>query len=1252
MVAAAVLFSLNRAEGAATVTVPGSANPWLAGQPDGTGASGGDSAPAQSPGVVSVTSGASLTCDVAGSVSFGGTPTDPPDGDTGSFRSLYHLFDSQNGGPENGIAGINAPANSLIGVFLDDSVPVPAAQPPPFLDFSPHSGEPVDRRDYTRVLPLLGQPFFIGDGKTSSGATQTIVAPDKATRLFLGTMDGSGWYNNSGSFTVVVNGGSAPPPAGPPHGGLSATQFSVNGSILSAANVADTVLRFAAQQTGRVSGLIVRIQATTTPNDEASWKELPNGSDGYMTFDPAARQFVLNSTNYPLQNGVHFRVISSAPGYADSISNRVGPFDLATSTPHLGPTVLFLATNGPGAEIKFRARETSPPAGTVLRIQATTTPGNEGTWADLNDGNSGHMLPYSDPIQFYLDSTKYPPGDVVYFRAVATAPGYIDSLSNEIGVTNVVTGTPPTVDILPPRFDQLLPGSGGGTDPNDPLLVSVGTFKLGAQASSSEQKAIKRLGLIYDGGTINDPATSGDHFQMDYTTTVPGDHVVKASATDERGIVGYAAPIYIRVVPSGGKVFKMISSGSWTDPANWRDGQGNSGVPGANDFAIISGNSASITQNVTAYAISLLSGSINGAGGGLTVPGFFSIVAGQLKEINLTIDPSGTMSLVGDNDVPMSGSITNYGKIKLTGRGSIVPVPSGTSSSAKANGEQNVGPNGFFDGLLAFFKNPGEFIFHRPSVPPKPKTTPPTPPPVPVPHGVTAGGFENSGKLITNDGGSLITNDGGSLISNDGASRKPPAGSTLIGQDGASLISQDGGSIVASGGGNIVASGAGNIVASGAGNLIGNDGASVLVKGAANMSSRNATAASASSGYTQTSGETDLTNMLLIGPVSLNGGVLKGSGVIAGSLTNNGGFIAPGNSAGAISIVGDFAQGAQGTLVLENGGTHQDQYDQLQITGTANLGGNLDVRNINGYTPDPADTFNPLAYSAVTGSFATSSNAQLTMNGTGGIVTVDPTKPNPSAGQPLNIATRMSVQTGDNVLIAGFIVIGPSGSTKKVLIRGMGPSLAQFGVPGTLSDPFLELHKPDGSVVSNDNWQQGDTSQIPAGFAPSDPREAVIVATLTPGNYSAVVKGAHGETGVGIAELYDLDSASQAKLANISTRGFINTGDNVMIGGFIIGGTEPAKILVRAIGPSLIPFGVQGALQATTLELHDSNGSVISNEGWRSVQESEIIATTIPPSDDRESAILATLVPGNYTAIVRGKNDTTGIAVVEAYNLQ
>jgi hypothetical protein len=484
----------------------------------------------------------------------------------------------------------------------------------------------------------------------------------------------------------------------------------------------------------------------------------------------------------------------------------------------------------------------------------------------------------------------------------------------------------------------------------------------------------------------------------------------------------------------------------------------------------------------------------------------------------------------------------------------------------------------------------------------------------------------------------------------------------LIGSDSAGLIGHDSSSLVAAGGGNVIATDSAGIISSNSGGIISDNSEGVVSAGGGNCiaagggnfhAAANARADSAPVGFSQSGGEINLNAFNIIGPVTVNGGTVTGSGFIQGNLTNNGGYILPGHSSGAIGVLGNFSQGPNGTLVIENGGPSPLQFEQLQVSGAANLDGKLDVKLINGYTPDPADTFSPLGSGSVSGSFASvSSNAQVTVTSNGVLTAVNPSVPGPSSGQPLNIATRMSVQTGDNVLIAGFIVTGPSGSTKKVLIRGLGPSLAQFGVPNTLSDPLLELHQPDGSVASNDNWQQGDTSQIPNGFAPSDPREAVIVATLAPGNYSAVVKGANGETGVGIAEVYDLDASSAAKLSNISTRGFINTGDDVMIGGFIVAGTEPAKILVRAIGPTLTDFGVQGALADPTLELHDSNGATISNDDWRESQESEIIATTIPPNKDQEPAILATLVPGNYTAVVRGKDNTTGIGLVEAYNLQ
>jgi hypothetical protein len=177
---------------------------------------------------------------------------------------------------------------------------------------------------------------------------------------------------------------------------------------------------------------------------------------------------------------------------------------------------------------------------------------------------------------------------------------------------------------------------------------------------------------------------------------------------------------------------------------------------------------------------------------------------------------------------------------------------------------------------------------------------------------------------------------------------------------------------------------------------------------------------------------------------------------------------------------------------------------------------------------------------------------------------------------------------------------------------------------------------------------------IDSTIPPSDPKESAIVATLQPGNYTAIMSGSNGATGIGVVELYDLDQSAPANPGNIATRGFVESGDNVMIGGFIVGGSQNRTVLVRAIGPSLTPFGVANALQDPMLELHDASGTTIaSNDNWRSTQQTQIIATGIAPSDDRESAIVsAPLAPGNYTAVVRGSGNATGVALVEVYQLQ
>jgi hypothetical protein len=256
--------------------------------------------------------------------------------------------------------------------------------------------------------------------------------------------------------------------------------------------------------------------------------------------------------------------------------------------------------------------------------------------------------------------------------------------------------------------------------------------------------------------------------------------------------------------------------------------------------------------------------------------------------------------------------------------------------------------------------------------------------------------------------------------------------------------------------------------------------------------------------------------------------------------------------------------------------------------------------------------------------------------------------PTPPARHFGNISTRLSVGTGDNVLIGGFIVTGTQ--SKTVLVRGIGPSLP---LTGLLADPFLELHDSAGATIaSNNDWMNSPDKQaiIDSGLAPLNDKEAAILMTLSPGSYTAILSGLNATTGVALVEVYDLDPAVDSKLANISTRGLVQTLDNVMIGGLIILSDNPNKIILRAIGPSL---PLSGALVDPTLELHNSDGDVIfSNDNWRSDQEAGIIATGLQPTKDKESAIVATLDPGAYTAIVRGLNETTGVALIEVYDLQ
>lgn len=239
------------------------------------------------------------------------------------------------------------------------------------------------------------------------------------------------------------------------------------------------------------------------------------------------------------------------------------------------------------------------------------------------------------------------------------------------------------------------------------------------------------------------------------------------------------------------------------------------------------------------------------------------------------------------------------------------------------------------------------------------------------------------------------------------------------------------------------------------------------------------------------------------------------------------------------------------------------------------------------------------------------------------------------------------------MLIAGFIIQGPTGSTKQVLVRGIGPSLTGFGIAKPLANPTLELHDADGALIAtNDNWKDTQQAEIMATqLAPTNDLESALIRTLPPGAYTVIISGVGDGSGIGLAEVYDIDQASTASAVNISTRGLVELDDNVMIGGIVITGVDPVKIVARAIGPSLGNFGVAGFLLDPTLELHDTNGNVTSNDNWRDTQEDELLADQLAPSDDRESAIAATLLPGAYTAIISGKNNTSGVALIEFYQL-
>jgi hypothetical protein len=347
------------------------------------------------------------------------------------------------------------------------------------------------------------------------------------------------------------------------------------------------------------------------------------------------------------------------------------------------------------------------------------------------------------------------------------------------------------------------------------------------------------------------------------------------------------------------------------------------------------------------------------------------------------------------------------------------------------------------------------------------------------------------------------------------------------------------------------------------------------------------------------------------------------------------------------AATGSFMVGTAGTFTITATGTPTPSFTLTgaqpswlsfldNTDGTATLSG----------TPD-ADS--DLSYSfTITARNGVSPNATQEF-----ILTVQQT---PTNATLVSISTRLLVQTGPKVGIGGFIISGTD--AKKVLIRGMGPTLTGFGVPNALQDPVLELHDGTGAVViGNDDWKVPQETAIAAtGSAPADDHEAAILLTLQPGSYTVIESGKNATSGVGLIEIYDLDPVANAHLSGISTRGFVQAGANVMIGGFIVSGANGSvNLIVRALGPSLAQFGVPNPLPDPLLGLYDANGTLImSNDNWQTAANANQIPTSpidYRPPNSLESAILVTLSTGAYTGIVSGKNGGTGISLVEVYRL-
>jgi len=417
------------------------------------------------------------------------------------------------------------------------------------------------------------------------------------------------------------------------------------------------------------------------------------------------------------------------------------------------------------------------------------------------------------------------------------------------------------------------------------------------------------------------------------------------------------------------------------------------------------------------------------------------------------------------------------------------------------------------------------------------------------------------------------------------------------------------------------------------------------------------------SAYTQTSGATANDGSLTADNINVLGGSFSGNGTIYGNLTVSNAVITPGGR-----IFGNLTLGSETRLhariALNNNG---DAWSE--ITGSASLAGKLAI-DLDSPNPSSTDEFVFVRSTGpLTGTFSNAPHGAriTTTDGSGSFVVLYEAnkvkltgfQASPEPLQLLNISTRAFLSRADDdpfghraVLIGGFIL--PGTESKKVVVRGIGPSLVKAGLSPTLADPTLALHGFDGATIAtNDNWTEGQQNELTAlGLAPDDPREAALIATLDPGHYTVVIREKNGLAGTGLVEVYDVAASIDSTVGNISTRGFTDAA-NVLIGGIIVGGDGPAnaEIVVRALGPELRGHGIANALDDPTLELRDANGGVVGfNDDWFASHEQ--VPFEWHPYHSQESVIRASLPRGNYTAIVRAKANSGGVALVEFYDLR